>query len=82
MPVIPITYTNCDPELLDYVIPGNDDAIRSSRLVTGRIADAAIEGAQRRKDHASQDAQGRPGGGGGRGEEVNVYQGSRRPARA
>jgi small subunit ribosomal protein S2 len=80
VPVIAITDTNCDPDLIDFVIPGNDDAIRSIRLVTGRIADAAIEGSQRRKDHLQQD----PGGGGGRGgprDEVNVYQGGRRPGR-
>jgi small subunit ribosomal protein S2 len=78
VPVIAITDTNCDPDLIDFVIPGNDDAIRSIRLVTGRIADAAVEGSQRRKDHQSQDAAGRPGGR----DEVNVYQGGRRPARA
>jgi small subunit ribosomal protein S2 len=77
VPVIAITDTNCDPDLIDFVIPGNDDAIRSIRLVTGRIADACIEGTQRRKDHAQQDAAGRPGR-----DEVNVYQGSRRPGRA
>jgi small subunit ribosomal protein S2 len=77
VPVIAITDTNCDPDLIDFVIPGNDDAIRSIRLVTARIADAAIEGSQRRKDHAQQDG----GGRGGR-DEVNVYQGSRRPGRA
>ena len=78
VPVIAITDTNCDPDLIDFVIPGNDDAIRSIRLVTGRIADACIEGSQRRKDHLQQDA----GGGRGPRDEVNVYQGSRRPARA
>jgi small subunit ribosomal protein S2 len=76
VPVIAITDTNCDPDLIDFVIPGNDDAIRSIRLVTGRIADAAIEGSQRRKEHASQDAQGRP-----QRDDVNVYQGGRRPQR-
>ncbi len=76
VPVIAITDTNCDPDLIDFVIPGNDDAIRSIRLVTGRIADAAIEGSQRRKEHASQDQQGRPSR-----DDVNVYQGGRRPQR-
>jgi len=50
IPVIAITDTNCDPDKIDYVIPGNDDAIRSIRLITARIADAAVEGAQRRKE--------------------------------
>jgi small subunit ribosomal protein S2 len=81
VPVIAITDTNCDPDLIDFVIPGNDDAIRSIRLVTGRIADAAVEGSQRRKDHANQDAAGRPGGRDGARDEM-VYQGGRRPARA
>ena len=46
IPVIAILDTNCDPDLVDYVIPGNDDAIRAIRLITGKIADAAIEGQQ------------------------------------
>jgi small subunit ribosomal protein S2 len=50
IPVIAITDTNCDPDKIDYVIPGNDDAIRSIRLICARIADAAVEGAQRRKE--------------------------------
>ncbi len=47
IPVIAIVDTNCDPELIDYVIPGNDDAIRTIRLFTSRIADAYLAGAQR-----------------------------------
>ncbi len=45
IPVIAIVDTNCDPELIDYVIPGNDDAIRTIRLFTARIADAYLAGA-------------------------------------
>lgn len=45
IPVIGIVDTNCDPELVDYVIPGNDDAIRTIRLFAGRIADAYMAGA-------------------------------------
>jgi small subunit ribosomal protein S2 len=44
IPIIAITDSNCDPELIDHVIPGNDDAIRAVRLITARIADAALEG--------------------------------------
>ncbi|RMD99090.1 MAG: 30S ribosomal protein S2 [Deltaproteobacteria bacterium] len=44
IPVIAVVDTNCDPTDIDYVIPGNDDAIRSIRLFTSRIADACIEG--------------------------------------
>jgi small subunit ribosomal protein S2 len=44
IPVIAIVDTNCDPELIDYIIPGNDDAIRAIRLFASRVADAYIEG--------------------------------------
>ncbi|MBL9019515.1 MAG: 30S ribosomal protein S2 [Myxococcales bacterium] len=44
IPVVAITDTNCDPDQIDYVIPGNDDAIRAIKLFAGRIADAAILG--------------------------------------
>jgi small subunit ribosomal protein S2 len=44
IPIIAITDSNCDPELIDYVIPGNDDAIRAVRLISARVADASIEG--------------------------------------
>jgi small subunit ribosomal protein S2 len=46
IPVIAVVDTNCDPDLVDYVIPGNDDALRSIRLFTSRLADAAMEGRQ------------------------------------
>ena len=45
IPVIGIVDTNCDPELIDYVIPGNDDAIRTIRLFASRVADAYLDGA-------------------------------------
>ncbi len=44
IPVVAITDTNCDPEVIDYVIPGNDDAIRSINLISRLIADAILEG--------------------------------------
>jgi len=44
IPIVALVDTNCDPEPIDYVIPGNDDAIRAIRLVTTRMADAVIEG--------------------------------------
>jgi len=46
IPLIGICDTNCDPEELDYVIPGNDDAIRAVKLIVGKMADAVIEGNQ------------------------------------
>jgi small subunit ribosomal protein S2 len=44
IPVIAITDSNCDPQLIDHVIPGNDDAIRAVRLITARLADACLAG--------------------------------------
>ena len=44
IPLVALVDTNCDPDDIDYVIPGNDDAIRSIRLLTSRIADAVLEG--------------------------------------
>src|SRR5437588_133698 len=46
IPVVAITDSNCDPDLITYVIPGNDDAIRAVKLLTGKIADACQEGRQ------------------------------------
>ncbi len=48
IPVVAILDTNCDPEGIDYPIPGNDDAIRAIKLITSRIADACLEGAHLR----------------------------------
>ncbi len=47
IPIIAIVDTNCDPDDVDYIIPGNDDAIRAIRLITSRMADACVEGSQR-----------------------------------
>ena len=46
IPVVAITDTNCDPDNIDYVIPGNDDAIRAVKLIASIIADAVIEANQ------------------------------------
>lgn len=46
IPIVAIVDTNCDPDEVDYVIPGNDDAIRAVRLLTGKMADAVLEGKQ------------------------------------
>lgn len=46
IPVVAIVDTNCDPDEIDYVIPGNDDAIRAVKLISSRIADAVMEGRQ------------------------------------
>lgn len=47
IPVVAIVDTNCDPDLVDHVVPGNDDAIRAIRLITAKMADACIEGRER-----------------------------------
>jgi small subunit ribosomal protein S2 len=44
IPVVAIVDTNCDPDEVDYIIPGNDDAIRAVRLITSKMADAVVEG--------------------------------------
>ncbi len=46
IPIVAITDTNCDPDLIDYVIPGNDDAIRAVKLIAAVIANAVIEANQ------------------------------------
>jgi small subunit ribosomal protein S2 len=46
VPVVAVVDTNCDPDVVDYVIPGNDDALRAIRLFTSRIAEAILEGRQ------------------------------------
>lgn len=60
IPVIAITDTNCNPELIDYVIPGNDDAIRAIKLFTARIADAAIIGAKLHKERNTRQVRDAP----------------------
>ena len=46
IPIVAIVDTNCDPDEIDYIIPGNDDAIRAVKLLCGKMADAIIEGTQ------------------------------------
>jgi len=50
IPVIALVDTNCDPSVIDYVIPSNDDAIRAIKLLTSKVADAVLEGKALRKD--------------------------------
>jgi small subunit ribosomal protein S2 len=58
IPVVAIVDSNCDPDPIDYVIPGNDDAIRAIRLLSSKMADAAIEGAQSRNAALQADNEG------------------------
>ncbi|QSV44791.1 30S ribosomal protein S2 [Geobacter benzoatilyticus] len=55
IPVVAVVDTNCDPDPIDYVIPGNDDAIRAIRLLTSKMADAILEGAQARDARLQSD---------------------------
>ncbi len=54
IPIVAIVDTNCDPDEIDYVIPGNDDAIRAVKLISGAMADAALEGKQGVQDNAEE----------------------------
>ncbi|MCM1327849.1 MAG: 30S ribosomal protein S2 [Ruminococcus sp.] len=53
IPIVAIVDTNCDPDDVDYVIPGNDDAIRAVKLIAGAMADAVIEGRQGEAEEAA-----------------------------
>jgi len=60
VPIVALVDTDCDPSLIDYPIPGNDDAIRSIRLVTARIGDAIIEGKNRAAAMEAELSEGSP----------------------
>jgi small subunit ribosomal protein S2 len=56
IPVIAIVDTNCDPDPIDFPIPGNDDAIKATKLITSRIADAVLEGREGRQEEREEQA--------------------------
>jgi len=58
IPIVAIVDTNCDPDEVDYVIPGNDDAIRAVKLIASKVADAVIEGRQGEQLSVSEEAEG------------------------
>lgn len=64
IPIVAIVDTNCDPDEVDYIIPGNDDAIRAVKLIASKVADAVIEGRQgeqlSEEDAESGDKEGEP----------------------
>jgi len=75
IPVVAVVDTNCDPDLVDYVIPGNDDAIRAANLISKIIANAVLEGKQYREaqlaaEKRGKEAQEAGGKGTGNGEPV------------
>ena len=55
IPVVAVVDTNCDPSEVDYVIPGNDDALRAIRLFASKIADSVVEGSQAATDKQMAD---------------------------
>ncbi|MCD8157866.1 MAG: 30S ribosomal protein S2 [Clostridiales bacterium] len=57
IPIVAIVDTNCDPEEVDYVIPGNDDAIRAVKLISSRMADAVIESRQGTANDAGENTE-------------------------
>jgi len=57
IPIVAIVDTNCDPDEIDYVIPGNDDAIRAVKLIAGKMADAVIEARQGAQFETSAEAE-------------------------
>jgi small subunit ribosomal protein S2 len=57
VPIVAIVDTNCDPDEIDYVIPGNDDAIRAIKLITSKIADAILEGKETLSKAAAEEAE-------------------------
>jgi small subunit ribosomal protein S2 len=56
IPIVAIVDTNCDPDEIDYIIPGNDDAIRAIRLITARVADACLAGKARYQEKMQAEA--------------------------
>ena len=56
IPVVAVVDTNCDPDVIDYVIPGNDDAIRAIRLITSKMAEAILESKAIRAKEAEEAA--------------------------
>ena len=77
IPIVAIVDTNCDPDLIDYPIPGNDDAIRSLKLFASKIADASILGQKVARERANQQRSAREesGGEGPRVEVVSRHRG-------
>jgi len=86
IPIVALTDTNCNPDLINLVIPGNDDAIRSIKLITSQIADACIEGQSRRRDFLQGSGRGRDesaeSGGNVQVEFAARRRGANRPAAA
>jgi small subunit ribosomal protein S2 len=77
IPIVAVVDTNCDPEGIDYVIPGNDDAIRSIRLFTGKVAEACIEGGARYQAYRASRGGDEDEGGGESRDDASERRGGR-----
>jgi small subunit ribosomal protein S2 len=73
IPIVAIVDTNCDPDDIDYIIPGNDDAIRAIKLFSSKISEAVIEGKKKFEEHVQADTDKEAGSlASERGEEVEA----------
>ena len=79
IPIVAIVDTNCDPDLIDYPIPGNDDAIRSLKLFAGKIADACVLGQKVQRERANQQRAARQEEGGEEQQTIRVSSGGEGP---
>ena len=80
IPIVAIVDTNCDPDVIDYPIPGNDDAIRSLKLFASKIADASILGQKVARERANQQRSAREESGGGEEQQtIRVSSGGEGP---
>ena len=75
IPIVAVVDTNCDPDLIDYPIPGNDDAIRSLKLFAGKVAEACILGQKVGRERATQQRANRGGDGGEETQTIRVSSG-------
>ncbi len=79
IPIVAIVDTNCDPDVIDYPIPGNDDAIRSLKLFAGKIADACLLGQKVQRERANQQRAARQDDGGEEPQTIQVSSGGQGP---
>jgi small subunit ribosomal protein S2 len=79
IPILALVDTNCDPDVIDYPIPGNDDAIRSLKLFAGRVADACVLGQKVSRERANQQRSSREEQGGEEQQTIRVSSGGEGP---
>jgi small subunit ribosomal protein S2 len=75
IPVVAVVDTNCNPDVIDYKIPGNDDAIRAIRLFCAAVADAVLEGRARAEERSKADGGEPVAESGSRGEGAEIVEG-------